>query len=293
MPIKNASPKPSPHYDYSPPSLPEAVGEVALSPDDVEGVVYLIKVMRRLRQPDGCPWDRAQTHQSLLGNLLEEAYEYFHAVATRDERAMREELGDLLLQVIFHAQIAQEENLFTLGSVAKELAEKLVRRHPHVFSDQRVQTPEEALNSWHQAKGREGAQTTDLNLVPRVFPALLRARKVQEKASRLGFDWEEREGAWQKFLEEIQELQRAIQDGKRECIEEELGDTLFALVNVSRFLGLCPEVALTRTTEKFIRRFEEVSRRLEEKGVDISQATLSQMDAEWEEAKKKEGREEG
>ncbi|MFN3821300.1 MAG: nucleoside triphosphate pyrophosphohydrolase [bacterium] len=273
---------------YQPPSVEEVIAGVELPEGEGEGVIRLMKVMKRLRDPDGCPWDRSQTHQTLLGNLLEETYELFQAISSGDREAMREELGDLFLQVVFHAQIAREEGWFSLGAVCRELTEKLIRRHPHVFGPHHAGTPEEALSTWHRAKVKESPIASSLGAVPRAMPALLRARKIQEKASRLGFDWANYEGAWEKFLEEVKELSKAIEESHQERIAEELGDALFALVNVARFFHICPEVALIQTIEKFLKRFQQVEDRLRAKGISWNEASLSQMDAEWDEVKRSE-----
>ena len=305
---------------YTPPSPEEAVKGVELPAGELEHLGTLIKVMARLRMPDGCPWDRVQTHESLLPNLLEESYEYLHAVRDGDIPAMREELGDLLLQVIFHAQIAAESPQsppfieppqsppsieggvggvanplgFTLGDCARELSEKLIRRHPHVFGDDKAADETEALASWHSAKKGEGAHTLDLDKVPRSMPALMRARKVQNKAAKVGFQWPNVDGAMLKVDEELAELKEAIAfppplaggaGGGVSPIEDELGDLLFAVVNVARYLHVDPEVALIGTVEKFIRRFKHIEQRLAEEGLSLGEASLEVMDKFWDEAK--------
>jgi tetrapyrrole methylase family protein/MazG family protein len=273
--------------EYIPPSIEEATRDVALPEGELESVGSLIKIMARLRMPDGCPWDQAQTHASLLPNLLEESYEYIHAVNEGDVPAMKEELGDLLLQVIFHAQIAQESGAFNLGMSARELSEKLIRRHPHVFGDDKAADPHGALASWNAAKRKEGEHTVNLDKVPRAMPALLRARKVQEKAAKVGFQWPEVEGALAKVDEELGELRREMVSAKVEpsTIEDELGDLLFAVVNVARYVHVDPEIALIGTVEKFIKRFSYIEKRLEEQGLALGEASLEVMDRYWEEAK--------
>jgi len=306
---------------YIPPSPEDAVRGIELPAGELDHLGTLIKIMARLRMPDGCPWDRAQTFESLLPNMLEEAYEYVHAVKDNDLPAMREELGDLLLQVIFHAQIAAESSLiphpsslqggggassirFTLGDCARELSEKLVRRHPHVFGDDKAADETEALASWHSAKKGEGAHTLDLDKVPRSMPSLMRARKVQNKAAKVGFQWPDVEGAMEKVDEELAELKEAIAyshhsgasrnpsgatdlGGSAVDIEDELGDLLFAVVNVSRYLHVDPEVALIGTVEKFIKRFKHIENRLAEEGLTLGEASLEVMDKFWDEAKGK------
>jgi len=259
-------------------------------------LVGVIRLMSRLRAPDGCPWDRAQDHQSLRQNLLEETYEVIHAIETRDDALLKEELGDLLLQVIFHAQIAAEQGRFDLEQVARELTDKLIRRHPHVFGDVTASNADEALASWHTAKRSEGEHTINLDEVPRTMPALLRARKVQQRAARVGFQWPDVNGALAKLDEELAELKHAI--GERRFltadppstarIESELGDVLFVLACIANYLGICPEIALNQTTEKFIRRFQHIEQRLAEQGLTPEQATLEQMDFHWDEAKEME-----
>ena len=261
----------------------ELVSDIELPAGVTEALEKLLRIMIHLRGSGGCPWDAAQTHRSLLGNLLEEAHEFIHAVQSGDEAAMREELGDLLLQVIFHARIAAERGSFDLGDVARELTEKLVRRHRHVFGQVEVSDADEALASWHSAKRAEEPGTVGLDRVPRAMPALLRASLVQEKAARVGFEWPEVSGALTKLDEELSELRRAIAAGDRLRQAEELGDVLFVLVCVANYIGQCPEMALIATVEKFIRRFDYIERRLAERGLSPEQATLEQMDFHWDE----------
>ena len=245
-----------------------------------------IRIMSRLRAPGGCPWDAAQTHESLMKNLLEETHETLHALATRDDAALKEELGDLFLQVVFHAIIAEERGAFTLKDVAQELVDKLIRRHPHVFGDASAATPEEALHSWHNAKRSEGEHTVTLSGVPSTMPALLRARKVQQRAAKVGFQWPEVKGALAKLDEELSEMRAAINSGDAARAEEEMGDVLFVLACIANYRHFCPEIALTKTVEKFIRRFAYIERRLAEQGLTPEQSTLEQMDGFWEESKR-------
>ncbi len=253
----------------------------------LEEIGKVINIMARLREPDGCPWDRVQTHESLLKNLLEEAHEYMYAVQTNDVPAMREELGDLLLQVIFHAQVAEEAGTFNLQDSVRELKDKLIRRHPHVFGDVNADNPEEALDSWNNAKKKENHGSVGFESIPRSMPALMRARKVQDKAGRVGFEWPTIDGALDKLDEEIQELRQAIMEGDPAHSNEELGDVLFVLANIGRYIGHCPELALTSTIDKFLSRFAHIEARLAENGMTPEEATLEQMDAYWEEAKLK------
>ena len=248
-------------------------------------ITELIGVMARLRSPNGCPWDVAQTHRSLLKNLLEESYEFVDAVQTDDITAMREELGDVLLQVIFHSQIAAEQGTFDLDDVVRDLVDKLIRRHPHVFGDVRANNPAEALDSWITAKSSEGADRMGLDTIPKAMPALIRARKIQDKMGRVGFEWPDVNGALKKVDEELEELRQAIRDGDNDQAGEELGDVLFVLANIGRYIGHCSEVSLTATIDKFMRRFGHIERRLAERGMTPEDATLEQMDEYWEEAK--------
>lgn len=258
-------------------------------PDDMLGEIgMVVRIMYRLRGVGGCPWDRVQTHKSLLRNLLEETYEFVDTVESGDDSAMCEELGDLLMQVVFQAEIAAERDAFDLTEVARGLADKLIRRHRHVFGDISAQSPEEALNSWNNAKSGESEKNGTLENVPKAMPALLRARKVQEKAANVGFDWSEVESAMEKLDEELAELKHAVNTGDMEKSKEELGDLLFAVVNVARFTKQCPEVALTKAVNKFLRRFKHIENRLAEQGRTPSDSTLEEMDVFWEEAKKDE-----
>jgi len=275
---------------YTPPSVDDVVAGIELPDGELDAIALLIKVMARLRAQDGCPWDKAQTHRSLLPNLLEEAYEYFAAVQDGDLAAMKEELGDLWLQIIFHGQIAAESNSFTLGQTARELALKLIRRHPHVFGENKAANADEALAAWTGAKRNEGEHTLSLELIPQAMPALLRARKIQEKAAKVGFEWPDIEGALAKVDEELSELKQALAQGDKSRTEDELGDLLFAVVNVARYLNHCPEAVLTITNDKFQRRFKFIEERLTESGQSLKTATLEEMDVLWEEAKENEKR---
>jgi len=242
----------------------------------------LVEVVARLRRE--CPWDRKQTHESIRPYLIEEAYEVAEAIGSGDDGELKEELGDLLLQVVFHARMAEERGAFSVGDVVKDLVEKLVRRHPHVFGEVEVEDAEEVLERWEEIKKKEGRESL-LDGVPRSLPALLRARRVQEKASKVGFDWERAEGALGKLGEELGELEDAMRSGDRVRAEEELGDLLFSVVNLSRFLGLDPEWALHKAIDKFVARFKKVEEELAERGRDPREATLEEMDRIWDETK--------
>ena len=266
--------------------IDELTASVPLAPETVQALADAVRLMLRLRAPGGCPWDRAQDHQSLRQNLLEETYELLHALATRDDAALREELGDLFLQVVFHSIIAAERGAFDLKDVARELVEKLIRRHPHVFGDVNATTPAEALHSWHNAKRSEGEHTVTLSGVPSTMPALLRARKVQQRAAKVGFQWPDVKGALEKLDEELSEMRAAIDSGDASRAEEEMGDVLFVLTCIANYQHFCPEIALTRTVEKFIQRFGYIEKRLAEQGLIPEQATLAQMDGYWEASKR-------
>lgn len=245
----------------------------------------LIQIMELLRAPGGCPWDRAQTHQSIRANMLEEAYEAADAIDSMDMDNLKEELGDVLLQVVFHARMAQEAGAFTFDDVVDGICKKLVYRHPHVFGTASAGDPEGALSAWDAQKRTEKGQRTTadaMDSVARALPALTRAAKLQGKAAKAGFDWRDISPAMDKLSEELEELETAIAENTN--VEEELGDLLFAAVKVGRFAGVDGETALQKACEKFIRRF----RRVEE----LADGPLSELDvpaleALWEEAKKK------
>jgi tetrapyrrole methylase family protein / MazG family protein len=255
-----------------------------------EAVDRLLSIMARLRGPDGCPWDREQTLQSLRPYVLEETYEVLEAIEDGDPDAHREELGDLLLQIVFQAHLAQEKGDFDFADVAQAISDKLVSRHPHVFGTSQVKDAEEVLKQWAALKKKEkeakGGGKSVLEGVPRDMPALARAERLTEKASRVGFDWPDAGGARQKVDEELGELDEAIRGGDPHRIEDELGDVLFAVANLSRKLAIPPEEALRRCVGRFVRRFQFVEEELERAGVPHGQATLQQMDALWETAKR-------
>jgi len=245
----------------------------------------LVYVMKRLRSRNGCPWDHQQTHESLKPYLIEETYEVIESIDRNDDEELREELGDLLLQIVFHAQIAAEGGRFTIDDVAAGIVTKLKRRHPHVFGDIEVKDADEVLKNWEQIKKDEGKHSV-LDGVPDVLPALLKARRVQEKVGRVGFDWEEHEGPLQKVQEEIEELKSAIHKGNTDHIEEEFGDILFSLVNLSRFLKIDAEESLRKTVGKFSRRFKYIEEQVKKRGDrPIEDYTLDELDSFWEEAK--------
>jgi XTP/dITP diphosphohydrolase len=245
----------------------------------------LYNIMRELRTK--CPWDRVQTHDSLRPYLLEEAYEMLESLDERRYDELRKEMGDLLLQILFHSRLTAESNLFDLVDVLRAINDKLIRRHPHVFGNVEADTAEKVLHNWEQIKLQEAGRESVLDGVPKNLPALVRAARVQEKASRVGFDWGDVKDVWPKVFEELKELQDATASMPVEKIEEELGDVLFSIVNVSRFLDVNPEDALRRTIDKFTRRFRYVEKKFVDAGRDMKKATLEEMDVFWNEAKER------
>ncbi|MBC7288589.1 MAG: nucleoside triphosphate pyrophosphohydrolase [Armatimonadetes bacterium] len=247
----------------------------------------LVEIMRRLRAADGCPWDRQQTEQSLQRYLIEEVYEALEAVDDGDWERLCCELGDVLLQVVFYAQLAAEKGRFTIEDVLRCINQKLIRRHPHVFGTVKVGNAEEVLVNWERIKTeQEGDRRTSLvEGIARGLPALQEAEKVQQRARQVGFDWPEISGVWAKVEEEVQELRRAAEGGDKLAIDAELGDLLFAVVNLARFLGIDPEQALRRATRRFVQRFREVEAAAEASGKKLQEMTLDEMDALWEAAK--------
>jgi len=244
----------------------------------------LVDIIAALRGPEGCPWDKEQSHESMTPYLLEEAYEVCESIRLADSDGLREELGDLLLQIVFHARLAEERGAFSIADVMTGINEKLVRRHPNVFGDVEIRTSEEQTRNWEKIKQTEGKQSS-LDGVPKAAPALLRAYRIQQKAAAVGFDWEHRGQVWEKVREEITELDEVIESGNRERIQEEFGDLLFALVNLSRFIKVHPEETLNHSVEKFIRRFQKVETVLKERGTPMENCTLAQMDQVWNEIK--------
>lgn len=249
----------------------------------------LLEIVRILRSPDGCPWDREQTHESIRTSLLEETYEAIDAINRRDDILMTEEFGDVLLQVVLHAQIAVEDGRFAFGDIVDGLCKKLVVRHPHVFGDFHADNAEEGVKMWDAAKRKTkgtDAQTTLLRSVPKAMPALMRAEKVQGRARRVGFDWKQVEGPLEALRSELDEFCAAVQSGHAANIEEEFGDLLFSAVNVSRFIEVDAEQALTNASDKFIDRFEKVEQLAKQEGVPMTEASEEQLDIWWQQAKK-------
>ncbi len=249
-------------------------------------VSRLQEIVTRLRAPDGCPWDREQTHESLRASLVEECYEVIEAIQRSDDANLREELGDLLLHVVMHAHLGGERDAFTFEQVVEGICEKLIRRHPHVFGDASADDSTQVLKQWEQIKRAEkGGNASVLAGLPAALPALLRAQNAQKKAARVGFDWDEASAVLDKVDEEIAELREAIALGKTREIEDEMGDLLFTMVNLSRKLKVDGETALVAATNKFVRRFQAVEAAITAQGRRIEEATPDEMNAIWEEIK--------
>lgn len=249
----------------------------------------LVDIMRVLRGTDGCPWDLEQDHESLKKNLVEECYEVIEAIDEQDDDKLVEELGDLLLQVIFHAQIGEDEGYFNINDVTQSICEKMIRRHPHIFAEVIANDSEKVLENWEKIKETEhnyNSYTEELKHVAKTLPGLMRAYKVQKKASKFGFDWDNVEPAMDKIKEEYYEILEVYKSQNRSKILEELGDLMFATVNVARFLDIDPENAINYTVDKFITRFEFIEKSAIEQGRDLKLMTLEEMDELWEKCKK-------
>lgn len=263
----------------------------------LRALARLLETMTTLRSPGGCPWDAAQTPESLKPYLLEESYEVLEAIDSDDPALICDELGDLLLQIVFHARIFEERRLFDMGDVATAITEKLIRRHPHVFNAGDLEASPSLDAQWEQIKKEEkerrGETVTLLGGVPRHMPALLRARKLTEKASRVGFDWPDVDGVFAKVQEEFQEFEEAFRRSDQRAMVDELGDMLFAIVNLGRFLNIDAEEALRGTINRFVNRFEHIESSLARAGKSLGQSTLEELDTLWNEAKEREGRSHG
>ena len=242
----------------------------------------LMNIMRRLR--NDCSWDSVQTHDSIKANTLEEAYEVVEAIDEKNYPELKIELGDLLLHIVFHSVIAEELNNFNIDDVIETISKKLIRRHPHVFGDVKVENNDDITRNWETIKLQEGRNSV-LEGVPKHLPELHKAYRLQEKAAKVGFDWEKKEDVWCKVLEEIEEMKEAEKQNNIEYIEEEMGDLLFSLVNYSRFIGINPANALRRTNEKFTKRFQYIENELAKIDKKIYNANLTEMDKYWEESK--------
>ena len=242
-------------------------------------LVEIVKVLRK-----ECPWDKEQTNDSIKANTLEEAYEVVDAIDNKDDEELKKELGDLIFHVVFHSVIAEEENRFSLNEVLEMIKEKMIRRHPHVFGEVEVANAKEVTKNWESIKLTEGRNSL-LDGVPDKLPSLLKAYRLQEKASKVGFDWDKKEDVWKKVIEEIEEMHHSEKYETINELEGEIGDVFFALTNYSRFLGINPENALRRANNKFVNRFQYIEKRINESGRQINQSNLEEMDKYWNESK--------
>ncbi len=241
-----------------------------------------VEIVKRLRIE--CPWDKVQTNDSIKAATLEEAYEVVDAIDGKDYEELKKELGDLLLHVVFHSVIAEGENKFNLDEVIDSIKEKLIRRHPHVFGNVEVNDAEDVKKNWEAIKLNEGRESV-LDGVPELMPSLHKAFRLQEKASKVGFDWEKKEDVWKKVIEEIEEMHKSEREESKEELEIEVGDVFFAMTNYARFLGINPENALRLTNNKFVKRFQYVEKKINESGRQIHESNLAEMDKYWEESK--------
>lgn len=249
----------------------------------------LVEIMKFLRAPDGCPWDRVQTHKSIRSNLIEETYEVVEAIDNDDSALLREELGDVLLQVVFHSEMAQEDGSFNINDVINDLCTKLVVRHPHVFGDVKAENSKEALKSWDDVKmasKSQNKQSQAMDSVSKALPSLMRASKIQQKAAKVGFDWSCAQDALEKVEEESAELKQAMAEGDAFHQFEELGDLLFAVVNVARLLGIDSEKALYDACDKFTHRFSRLEQLADSKNMDIKASSINELNSLWDEVKK-------
>lgn len=246
------------------------------------------EIIAALRGENGCPWDKKQTHQSLRPYLIEEAYEALDAIESGDPLHIREELGDILLQLYLHAQIAREQGQFTIDDVAQSIIDKIILRHPHVFGDATVRDADQVADRWEQIKKEEKPHRESiLDGVPKHLPALLKAYRIQQKVSRVGFDWNRIEDVAAKLDEEVGEFKNAVASSEKERIMEEAGDILFSITNLLRFMHVNPEEALEKSTAKFIRRFRHIEKRSSETGKNMEDMSLEELETLWQEAKKK------
>lgn len=249
----------------------------------------LLKIMEALRSEKGCPWDKEQTRESLKPYIIEEAYELIDAIEENDPEKIKEELGDLLFQIVFQSRVAEENGEFSMQEVIEKIGKKMIARHPHVFGDTECKTPDDVIRQWEILKKQEGKlRDSILEGVPKTLPSLLRAHRLQKRAAQVGFDWERVGDVLKKLDEEIKELKEALGTNKRHEIEEELGDIFFMLVNLSRFVGVNPEDAHRKTISKFIHRFRYIEMNAAEQGRKLSDMTLEEMDKLWDEAKERE-----
>ncbi len=255
---------------------------------DEYNIVDLLEIMALLRQPGGCPWDAKQTHESIKQNFIEETYEVIEAINKNDKDLLCEELGDIMMQVVFHAQIEKEQGSFDFDDICDGICKKLIVRHPHVFGDVEADTVDKVLSNWDEIKNKTKGRKTvadSMISVPRELPALMRATKLQKKAADVGFDWDDASGALDKLGEETLELKEAIASGDKTHIEEEFGDLLFSMVNVSRFIKVDSEEALTKASDKFLDRFSKVEKLASQRGIDMKNSPLEVLDSLWNEVK--------
>ncbi|MCT2534308.1 nucleoside triphosphate pyrophosphohydrolase [Aquibacillus koreensis] len=247
----------------------------------------LREVIATLRGPNGCPWDQKQTHESLRKYLIEEAYEFIEAVNNEDDEGIVEEMGDVLLQVMLHSQIGEDEGFFTIDDVIKTITEKMIRRHPHVFGNIEVSDADEVVSNWNQIKQKEKGDSPSslLDAIPADLPQLLFAEELQKKAAKVGFDWDQPEPIWEKITEELNEVKEAIITGDEKELESEFGDVLFAVVNLLRYYDINPEIAVMRTNQKFKTRFHFIENKVKEQGLSFTELTLDELDQYWNQAK--------
>ncbi|MBU46259.1 MAG: nucleoside triphosphate pyrophosphohydrolase [Flavobacteriales bacterium] len=248
-----------------------------------EAFIRLITIMDELREQ--CPWDKKQTMDSLRYLTIEELYELSDAILDRDMSEIKKELGDILLHIVFYSRIASETNEFDISDVINSVCDKLIHRHPHIYGDVKVEDEIEVKKNWEKLKMKEGKKSV-LEGVPKSLPAIVKSFRIQEKVRGIGFDWDNKNQVWNKVLEELEELKVEVEKGDKNRIESEFGDVLFALTNYSRFIDINPEDALERTNKRFIKRFQIMENEIKEKGLDLSDMSLSEMDVYWEQAKK-------
>lgn len=251
--------------------------------ETLESFDKLLSIMDELREK--CPWDKKQTFQTLRHLTIEETYELADAIIENDSQEIKKEVGDLLLHIVFYAKIGSETSNFDMKDIVDSLNEKLIRRHPHIYSDAVADDAKQVSENWEQIKLKEGRKST-LEGVPKTLPALVKAYRIQDKARGIGFDWDNIEQVWEKVEEEIEEMKFEIKTGNKDKIEQEFGDTLFALINYSRFIDVNPETALERTNKKFIRRFQFIEQEVLKQNKDMREMTLEELDKIWDEAKK-------
>ncbi len=253
------------------------------------GIDDLLRIMEILRGPGGCPWDAEQNHESIKKSFIEETYEVIEAINKKDKDLLQEELGDVLLQVVFHAEMEKEIGSFDFSDVADGICKKLIERHPHVFGEVKVNGTDEVLSNWDDIKRKSKGQKTQgssMMKVPRELPALMRAQKIQSKAKKAGFDWDDMSGAFDALESEIKELKEAVNSKNSDAIEDEFGDVLFSCVNIARFIDVDSEEALTRANDKFMSRFLVVEKLAEERNIDMKCTPIEELDKLWDEAKK-------